>query len=108
MATILRAVIQGLEATFENNGVGGMASTFQLLEIAHTHYWVKDNTIRNDLSPMSERNSTLGGSRENLSSNDPNVSSNLTSQVPPKQTNLQSPTQAIVAQLGENKKQMNS
>jgi hypothetical protein len=108
MATILRAVIQGLEATFENNGVGGMASTFQLLEIAHTHYWVKDNSIRNDLSPMSERNSPLGGSRENLSSNDANVSSNLTPQVPSKQTNLQSPTQAIVAQLGENKKQMNS
>ena len=45
MMNILRAVIQGLEVTFDNNGIGGMASTFQLLEIAHTHYWVKDNTV---------------------------------------------------------------
>lgn len=110
MANILRAVIQGLEATFDNNGVGGMASTFQLLEIAHTHYWVKDSTLRNDLSPMSERNSPIDGSRESLalteptsslspSSNPMTLSLNLQSAV--KQVTLASPTAAFVAQLGE-------
>jgi hypothetical protein len=106
MANILRAVIQGLEATYENNGVGGMASTFQLLEIAHTHYWVKDNTIRSDISPMSERNSPIGGSHESLVSTDPNPSLHPTTlllniEPSPKQTNLGSPTATIVAQLGE-------
>jgi len=108
MTHILRAVVQGIEATFENNGVGGMASTFQLLEIAHTHYWVKDNTTRSDISPMSERNSPLNGSRESLVSIDPNVSVNPTSlssnmQSLPKQTNVTSPTASFAAQLGENK-----
>jgi hypothetical protein len=105
MVNILQAVIQGLEATFENNGVGGMASTFQLLEIAHTHYWVKDSTTRNDSSPMSERNSPLTGSHESLTSIDPPVSSNLASpstNVEPHQpANLISPTAGLVAQLGE-------
>lgn len=106
MANILRAVVQGLEATFDNNGVGGMASTFQLLEIAHTHYWLKDNTIRSDLSPMSERNSLIGGSRENLATTDPNTLASPTSlplntQSMNKQTTLASPTAAFVAQLGK-------
>jgi hypothetical protein len=109
MANILRAVIQGLEATFDNNGVGGMASTFQLLEIAHTHYWVKDSTIRSDLSPMSERNSPIGGSRESLVSNDPNAPINpanlsLNIQSGNKENTLASPTSALVAQLGKEKR----
>lgn len=77
MTNILRAVIQGLEITFENNGLGGMASTFQLLEIAHTHFWIKDS--KTDLSPMSERNSPLGGSRESLASIDPNTTNSVSS-----------------------------
>ncbi|CAM4856304.1 unnamed protein product [Rotaria socialis] len=104
MVNILRAVIQGLEATFENNGVGGMASTFQLLEIAHTHYWIKDSTVRSDISPMSERNSPLVGSRESLASIDPNVpvnSTGLSSNVPlqEKPNELTSPTASLAAQL---------
>lgn len=106
MANILRAVIQGLEATFENNGVGGMASTFQLLEIAHTHYWIKDGTIRSDYSPMSERSSPLAGSRESLASIDPNISLNTTSlsvntQSQDKPNELLSPTSSLSAQLGK-------
>ena len=106
MASILRAVIQGLEATVDNNGVGGMASTFQLLEIAHTHYWVKDNTIRNDLSPMSERSSPIGGSRESLASTNTHSPVNPTDlplniQAGSKDNTLPSPTAAIVAQLGK-------
>lgn len=103
MTNILRAVIQGLEVTFENNGLGGMASTFQLLEIAHTYFWFKDNKA--DLSPMSERNSPLNGSRESLASIDPNVSANLpppSNIVPnPPPTNLNSPNTGLVAQLGK-------
>lgn len=102
MTSILRAVIQGLEATSENNGVGGMASTFQLLEIAHTHYWEKDAAVRNDISPMSERNSPLNGSRESLASIDPTAPisplSNLVSLQKP--VTLASPTAQFVAHLG--------
>ena len=103
MTNILRAVIQGLEATFENNGVGGMASTFQLLEIAHTHYWVKDSTMRSDLSPMSERNSPLNGSRESLASVDPAISPNMVSSTISlsKPSSITSPTAAFVSQLGK-------
>ena len=104
MTNILRAVIQGLEVTFENNGLGGMASTFQLLEIAHTHFWFKDNKA--DLSPMSERNSPLNGSRESLASIDPNSTTNLAAPAnvvpnpPAASTNLNSPNTGLVAQLG--------
>ena len=99
MTNILRAVIQGLEVTFENNGLGGMASTFQLLEIAHTYFWFKDNKA--DLSPMSERSSPLNGSRESLASIDPNsTTTNLPAPEPPA-TNLNSPNAGLVAQLGK-------
>ena len=42
MQKLLQAVVAGLEQTYGNQGSGGMASTFQLLEIAHTHYWTRD------------------------------------------------------------------
>jgi len=42
MLKVLQAVISGLEFTYGNFGLGGMASAFQVLEIAHTHYWTKD------------------------------------------------------------------
>jgi hypothetical protein len=111
MTNILRAVIQGLEITFENNGLGGMASTFQLLEIAHTYYWIKDT--KNDLSPMSERDSPLNGSRESLASIDPNIVSNpptIPSAIPPapqqqqqQQSSASNPNPGLVAQLGKSK-----
>ncbi|CAG9858627.1 unnamed protein product [Phyllotreta striolata] len=44
MLKMLLAVVHGLEVTFSNYGLGGMASAFQLFEIAHTHYWSKDMT----------------------------------------------------------------
>ena len=106
MVNILRAVIQGLEAAYDNNSIGGMASTFQLLEIAHTHYWVKDNTGRPDSSPASERNSPLAGSRESLASIDPNFSPNPITNLPTveKQTVITSPTTTFAAQIGKNNK----
>lgn len=36
------AITHGLEHTIGNFGLGGMASVFQMMEIAHTHYWSKD------------------------------------------------------------------
>ena len=106
MTNILRAIVQGLEITFENNGLGGMASTFQLLEIAHTHYSIKDS--KNDLSPTSERNSPISESRENLASIDPNIPSNLTvlsSKIPMQQQSNDSISSntGLVAQLGKYK-----
>lgn len=44
MLKVLLAVVHGLEVTYGNFGLGGMASAFQLNEIAHTHYWTKDLT----------------------------------------------------------------
>jgi len=42
MLKCLQAVTHGLAYTYNNFGLGGMASVFQLMEIAHTHYWSKD------------------------------------------------------------------
>lgn len=42
MLKCLQAVSHGLAVTFSNFGLGGTASVFQLMEIAHTHYWSKD------------------------------------------------------------------
>jgi hypothetical protein len=77
MAKLLNAIIHGLEQTYANNGLGGMASAFQLLEIAHTHYWIRDETsvvgkgsqaADGTLSPMSEKSLSPYESKENLSS----------------------------------------
>lgn len=43
MQTMAKALVQGLEITYHNQGVGGMASAFMLMEILHTHFWEKDN-----------------------------------------------------------------
>jgi hypothetical protein len=99
MSKLLALIIQGLETTYANNGLGGMASAFQLLEIAHTHYWLNDeeaipqkstgstSTTNSNLngqnnpndgstSPMSDHSASPFDSRENLnsilSSNQPN------------------------------------
>lgn len=42
MLKVLQALVHGLEVTYGNYGLGGMASAFQLCEIAHTHYWTKE------------------------------------------------------------------
>ena len=42
MLNMIKALIQGLENTYQNHGIGGMASAFMVLEIMHTHYWEKD------------------------------------------------------------------
>lgn len=42
MLKLLSAMVHGLEQSYVHNGLGGMASAFCVLEIAHTHYWAKD------------------------------------------------------------------
>lgn len=44
MLKCIQAIAHGLDITYSNFGLGGMASVFQLMEIAHTHYWSKDLT----------------------------------------------------------------
>lgn len=41
MLKLLLAITHGLEVTHNNFGLGGMASAFQVMEVAHTHYWSK-------------------------------------------------------------------
>ncbi|XP_076295275.1 rab3 GDP-GTP exchange factor isoform X2 [Lasioglossum baleicum] len=68
MLKCLQAVAHGLGHTYNNFGLGGMASVFQLMEIAHTHYWSKDLSEGGfDSSLMSQASSPFG-SRENLKS----------------------------------------
>lgn len=42
MLKVAQAVVHGLEVTYSNYGLGGMASAFQLHEIVHTHFWTKE------------------------------------------------------------------
>ncbi|XP_049779283.1 MAP kinase-activating death domain protein [Schistocerca cancellata] len=74
MLKTLQAVIYGLEQTYSNYGLGGMASAFQVLEIAHTHYWTKDlseapgmDLAASSTAAMSQASSPFG-SHENLKS----------------------------------------
>ncbi|CAK9795534.1 MAP kinase-activating death domain protein [Anthophora plagiata] len=74
----LQAVAHGLGHTYNNFGLGGMASVFQLMEIAHTHYWSKDLSEGSfDPSLMSQTPSPFG-SRENLKSSQSPTQSEFT------------------------------
>lgn len=53
MLKCLQAIAHGLEQTNLNNGLGGMASVFQMMEVAHTHYWSKE---------LAEMSSDMGSS----------------------------------------------
>ena len=50
MLTMIKALITGVESTYQNHGVGGMASALMMLEIIHTHYWEKDTGARSESS----------------------------------------------------------
>lgn len=75
---MLLAVVHGLEVTFANFGLGGMASVYQLTEIAHTHFWTKEilavddsgvTSGDNQLSTMQiARGYSPFGSRDNIGS----------------------------------------
>ncbi|XP_018787325.1 PREDICTED: MAP kinase-activating death domain protein isoform X1 [Bactrocera latifrons] len=70
MLKCLQAVTVGFEASFSNFGLGGMASIFQMMEIAHTHYWSKELNETTDMSSslLSSHATSPMGSRENLRS----------------------------------------
>ncbi len=82
MSKLLIFIINGLEHTYANNGLGGMASAFQLLEIAHTHYCLRNESNSSGsghsagtMSPTLD-NSPFE-SKENLSSLASNNSNNM-------------------------------
>ena len=57
MTSILKAIIHGLGHTINNHGLGGMASAYMLLEMAHTHFWTRDTQgNRSDASLTPEVN----------------------------------------------------
>ncbi|XP_034123415.1 MAP kinase-activating death domain protein isoform X13 [Drosophila guanche] len=70
MLKCVQAIASGLDATFANFGLGGMASVFQLMEVAHTHYWSKEINDGSDMSSslLSSHAASPLGSRENLRS----------------------------------------
>ncbi|XP_017753850.1 PREDICTED: MAP kinase-activating death domain protein isoform X2 [Eufriesea mexicana] len=68
MLKCLQAVAHGLGHTYNNFGLGGMASVYQLMEIAHTHYWSKDLAEGGFDSSLISQASSPFGSRENLKS----------------------------------------
>ena len=58
LLAMCKAIIAGLEHTIQNHGLGGMASAYMVLEIAHTHYWHRDlssskSDVRQSLSSLS-------------------------------------------------------
>ncbi|KAH9495002.1 MAP kinase-activating death domain protein [Bulinus truncatus] len=67
MLALLKSIIHGLGHTINNHGLGGMASAYMVLEIAHTHYWAKDPSNKSDPSMTPEKMS-LHGSHESLDS----------------------------------------
>ena len=78
MLEILKAVVYGLETSMENEDTGGIASAFQFLEIAHTHYHGRDikeegARMRDDdeMSVLSNTDSTIS----NLSDHSRDLSS---------------------------------
>ncbi|XP_056382491.1 MAP kinase-activating death domain protein isoform X30 [Hyla sarda] len=46
MLDLLKCTVSSLEQSYANAGLGGMASVFSLLEIAHTHYYNKESEKR--------------------------------------------------------------
>ncbi|CAG5077275.1 Similar to Rab3-GEF: MAP kinase-activating death domain protein (Drosophila melanogaster) [Cotesia congregata] len=73
MLMCLQAVASGLAHTYSNYGLGGMASVFQLMEIAHTHYWSKDLNDGVYEAPLMLQTSSFE-SHENLRKNSANKS----------------------------------
>lgn len=61
LVAALAMIVQGLEHTYKTSGQGGVASAIMVLEVAATHYCIKDNK-----SNSSSRTSSPFGSRESL------------------------------------------
>ncbi|XP_068947707.1 MAP kinase-activating death domain protein isoform X27 [Petaurus breviceps papuanus] len=59
MLDLLKCMVLSLEQSYANAGLGGMASTFGLLEIAQTHYYSKEPDKRKR-SPTDSANTPVG------------------------------------------------
>ncbi|XP_043826752.1 MAP kinase-activating death domain protein isoform X9 [Dromiciops gliroides] len=59
MLDLLKCMVLSLEQSYANAGLGGMASTFGLLEIAQTHYYSKEPDKRKR-SPTDSVNTPVG------------------------------------------------
>lgn len=72
----LQAVTCGLEQTYANFGLGGMASVFSMMEISHTHYWTKEINDGSEMSAsmLSSQSVSPAESKENLKSSPPSPS----------------------------------
>uniref|UniRef100_A0A6I8QMN5 MAP kinase-activating death domain protein n=1 Tax=Xenopus tropicalis TaxID=8364 RepID=A0A6I8QMN5_XENTR len=81
MLDLLKCTVSSLEQTYANAGLGGMASVFSLLEIAHTHYYNKEPEKRKH-SPSAD-GAVTPVSRDPVSA--PRVESRPAPQLPAKQ-----------------------
>ncbi|XP_018112891.1 MAP kinase-activating death domain protein isoform X44 [Xenopus laevis] len=81
MLDLLKCTVSSLEQTYANAGLGGMASVFGLLEIAHTHYYNKEPEKRKH-SPSAD-GAVTPVSRDPVSA--PRVESRPAPQLPAKQ-----------------------
>ncbi|KAK3768818.1 hypothetical protein RRG08_061276 [Elysia crispata] len=68
MLKLIKAIIHGLGHTINNHGLGGMASAYMVLEIAHTHYWARDPTSSKSDASLTPERMSLHGSHESLNS----------------------------------------
>uniref|UniRef100_A0A8C9T623 MAP kinase-activating death domain protein n=1 Tax=Scleropages formosus TaxID=113540 RepID=A0A8C9T623_SCLFO len=59
MLDLLKCTVSSLEQSYSNAGLGGMASVFSLLEIAHTHYQAKGAKQAFDPEDMDEKKSQM-------------------------------------------------
>ncbi|KAL1509726.1 hypothetical protein ABEB36_004421 [Hypothenemus hampei] len=87
---MLLAIQHGLEVTYSNYGLGGMASVFQMQEIAHTHYWTKDivdTGLSSDITQTSSPKSPQSP-RYSLQSSDFETESRKSSQAEPPEVRL--------------------
>ncbi|XP_078404928.1 MAP kinase-activating death domain protein isoform X6 [Cetorhinus maximus] len=93
MLDLLKCCVSSLEHSYSNAGLGGMASAFTLLEIAHTHYYNKEPDKR-------KRSPTEGGSVPGIK--EPVPSKGEMKQPSVAMTHLQLPPKAPVSKgLGE-------
>ena len=49
---VILAIVHGLEVSVANSCIGGVASAFHALEIAHTHYWTRESVADDRMSSV--------------------------------------------------------
>lgn len=65
MLKIVNAMIYGLEQNYLHHGSSsGMASAFTILEIAHTHYWIKESTGEEKASVVTTASCSQGKQKQ--------------------------------------------